>query len=496
MINQIFPDQKTFIRQARDHRLLSLQYRCSADLYTPISLFQKFDDQETAFLLESVIGGERWARYSIMGRRPLIRFSVKRHKMRWQTGQDQPIELTNGNPLHQIKQLLKEYTLPPTDAPLPYRCGLTGFFAYDFIRYLEDLPDDNPDPLDLPDCALMAPAEVLLYDHLKNELIIIVNLLRGPDPISDYRTAQQCLEELSASVFRPSPDTAEVVGVHQAGSSLAVSETDNRQTYLKAVDRDRDYIRRGDIFQVVLSRRFSAPCQEDPLAIYRSLRSVNPSPYLFFVRHEQTVLVGASPEMLVRLDQDKIETCPIAGTRRRGNTEENDRQLADELLADEKEAAEHAMLVDLARNDVGRISQFGTVKVSKFRHVERFSHVMHLVSLVEGKLQTGLSAPDVLAAILPAGTLSGAPKIRAMEIIDELETVRRGAYGGAVGYLGFDGQMDTCITIRTAVIKDAMIHIQAGAGIVADSQALNELAEVSHKAEALIAAISKAGGFQ
>jgi len=304
------------------------------------------------------------------------------------------------------------------------------------------------------------------------------------------------LEKLASDIFAKTEDTPQSesskdVGLMQLDFKSNISQDD----FISQVRRAKQYIRRGDIFQVVLSQRFSAPCQADPFSIYRALRHVNPSPYLFYLRLPEAVLVGASPEMLVRITGQAVETCPIAGTRNRGKTAAEDQALAAELLTDTKELAEHAMLVDLARNDIGRISRYGTVQVKDFCHVERFSHVMHLVSSVEGKLRQDCSAIDVLGALLPAGTLSGAPKIRAMEIIDELETCRRGPYGGAVGYLGFDGQLDTCITIRTAVLKAGQIQVQAGAGIVADSIPETEYRETVNKAMALFAAIGKAGDF-
>ena len=491
------PSLADFCRFSATHRLVPVTRKLTGDTVTPISLFQRFDDQCSAFLLESVVNGERWARYSIMGRNPLFRMTCRRSEIGLLDGDGKPLDLpesTSGSPVSLIRSLLKDYALPPELAGQGFRCGLVGYFAYDFIRYLEKLPDSNPDELQLPDCDLLAPREVVLFDHLKSELTLICNVMPGSDPASDYRQAEHTLDAMAADLFSSSlPLFEETEGF--AALKLDFRPNVSREDYINQVHRAKQYIRQGDIFQVVLSQRFSAEYSADPFAVYRALRHVNPSPYLFYLRHPEAVLVGASPEMLVRLDGRLVETCPIAGTRQRGLTPEQDDSLAENLLTDAKELAEHAMLVDLSRNDIGRISQFGSVKVKDFCHVERFSHVMHLVSLVEGQLREDRSAIDVLAALLPAGTLSGAPKIRAMEIIDELETVRRGPYGGAVGYLGFDGQLDTCITIRTAVLKDNRIHIQAGAGIVADSVPETEFDETVNKAMALFAAISKAGDF-
>lgn len=488
------PGRKGFLELSPKYRLLSVSCSLPADTVTPIGLFQKFDDGDRAFLLESVVGGERWGRYSIMGRKPLIRIFARKKEVYWEIGQT-GMNHKHDSPLPLLRRLLQEYALPPASRELPFCCGLVGYFAYDFIRYVERLPDTNPDELDLPDCDLMAPAEVMLFDHLNNELTLVCNLIAGSCPDKDYDYALHVLQTLAAEMKRPIPADPEE---NLVDIDIAISPGDlsARHNYMESVRQAQDYIRRGDIFQVVLSRRFSIPCQLPPLSVYRALRRVNPSPYLFFLRSQRAILIGSSPEMLVRLTGGRLETCPIAGTRRRGGNADEDEALALELLADEKESAEHAMLVDLARNDIGRISAVGSVKVKSFRQVEKYSHVMHLVSQVEGRLRPGFTPVDVLASLLPAGTLSGAPKIRAMEIIDELEAARRGPYGGAVGYLGFDGNLDTCITIRTAVLQDGRVHIQAGAGIVADSQAASEHAEVISKAQAMFSALSRAGDYR
>ena len=490
----ITPSSEDFKRLAAGSRLIPVCRRMTVDTVTPISLFQRFDDQTSAWLLESVINGERWARYSIMGRRPLFRLTSRGSQINLTDDRGSALSVfaTSEQPVSTIRTLLRDFALPSELTGQGFRCGLVGYFAYDFIRNLEQLPDNNPDELNLPDCDLMAPAEVVLFDHLKSELTLICNVLVSNNPEQDYRQATEMLDRLSVSLFTPL-DQAD--SNRPASLKLDFQPNVSREQYIDQVNQAKHYIKSGDIFQVVLSQRFSANYSDDPFAVYRALRHVNPSPYLFYLRTPETILVGASPEMLVRLTGKTIETCPIAGTRPRGATPAEDSALAADLLADEKELAEHAMLVDLARNDVGRISQFGTVTVKDFCHVEHFSHVMHLVTFVEGQLREDRSSIDVLTSLLPAGTLSGAPKIRAMEIIDELETQRRGPYGGAVGYLGFDGQLDTCITIRTAVLKDSRIHIQAGAGIVADSVPETEYLETISKAKAVFSAINKAGDF-
>ncbi|HAL73592.1 MAG TPA: hypothetical protein DCM45_00695 [Clostridiales bacterium] len=494
LVSRCSPDFSDYRQLSERSRLIPVARRLTADTMTPISLFQRFDDQSSAWLLESVINGERWARYSIMGRKPLFRLTCRQGKISLKgpvlrTGTD----FTDGDPITAIRELLAAYRLPPELEAEGFRCGLVGYFAYDFIRYLEKLPDKNPDELDLPDCDLMAPAEVVVYDHLKAELTLVVNTLCQGDPQAEYRQAVSQLDQLESTLSGSRMSAAE--NALPAKLTFDFQPNVSRDLYLDQVSQARRYIKAGDIFQVVLSQRFTASYSQDPFAVYRALRHVNPSPYLFYLRTPEAVLIGASPEMLVRMNGQTVETCPIAGTRPRGQTGDADNTLAADLLADEKELAEHAMLVDLARNDIGRISRFGSVRVKDFCHVERFSHVMHLVTTVEGQIREDRSAVDVLASLLPAGTLSGAPKIRAMEIIDELETVRRGPYGGAVGYLGFDGRLDTCITIRTAVLKDGQIHIQAGAGIVADSVPETEYDETLNKARAVLTAISKAGDF-
>ncbi len=493
----IYPEREIFLELAKHYQIVPVAVRMPADTVTPISLFQRFDDHQQSFLLESVVGGERWARFSIMGRRPLIRLVSRQQDVRYAIGPQNLKPYEKNQPLDLIRQLLKDHALPPAPSEEGFRCGLVGHFSYDFVRYLEILPDQNPDPLELPDCELMAPGEVVRYDHLKNEMTLICNCLISDDPVRDYNQASAQLFNLINQLFGPQPGTLPIALPHASRRSMQLDFKANvdRDEFIAQVNRAKEYIRNGDIFQVVLSQRFSATYTADPFAIYRALRHVNPSPYLFFVRQSEAVLIGASPEMLVRLSGRRIETCPIAGTRPRGQTVEQDDRFSEDLLADTKELAEHAMLVDLARNDVGKISRFGSVAVRDFCHVERFSHVMHLVTTVEGELREDRAAIDVLSSLLPAGTLSGAPKIRAMEIIDELETLRRGPYGGAIGYLGFDGLLDTCITIRTAVLSKGQIHIQSGAGIVADSVPESEYQETVNKAMALFSAINQAGDY-
>ena len=472
--------------------IIPVVQRIPADLLTPISVFRIFGRDTKSFLLESVVNGERWARYSIMGRKPFLEYSAGRGETRcFLNGKSFPVDVLGDTPVEQIRELTARYHSGHFSYIDHFYCGLLGYWSYDFVRFTEKFPDDNPDPLGMPDCSLMAPSEVIVFDHLKNEAAVIVNVLTGGGA-DGYTEAVHRIGKIISEIEHPEPIPPAVVHPDDLDFISHTKKTD----YCSAVSKAKEYIRNGDIFQVVLSQRFSADYFGDPLPVYRALRTVNPSPYMFCIRLEDAAVIGSSPEMLVRVTDGRIETCPIAGTRPRGKTAEEDERLACELLLDEKETSEHNMLVDLARNDIGRVSQIGTVKATDICHVEKYSHVMHIVTNVEGRLRDGFSGIDVLASILPAGTLSGAPKIRAMEIIDELEPLRRGLYGGAIGYLGFDGNLDTCITIRTAVLKDKKIHVQAGAGIVADSDPETEYRESLNKAGALFSAIEKSGGLR
>lgn len=491
------PDKQTFSNYASIHRLVPISFTQKSDTITPITIFQRLRTDSSCFLLESVEGSEKQARYSIIGRYPLVKFKSKGRQVSVLINGNDMTRNFSADPVTAIRELLERYQIPDALAADGYRCGLTGYFAYDFVRQIENIPDSNYDETGLPDCDLTAPRQVVVYDHLRHEMTIICNVLiaddDGGEQISDqYDQAISELVEMRqqlSSSYTPAMSSNNEIEIEGFSSNMS------REEYMGIVEKARRYIHAGDIFQAVLSQRFSSSFAGDAFEVYRSLRNISPSPYLFFLQLDNACLAGASPEMLVRLNNGLVETSPIAGTRKRGINEQEDAQLAAELLADTKELSEHAMLTDLARNDIGRICSFGSVKVTNYASVEMFSHVMHIVSKVEGLLAADKSAIDVLCALLPAGTLSGAPKIRAMEIIDELETVRRGPYGGAAGYLSFDGSMNTCITIRTALITKGKLHIQSGAGIVADSRPASEYDECINKAAAMIAAIEQAGDF-
>jgi len=463
-----------------------------ADLDTPLSTYLKLADAPCSYLLESVQGGEKWGRYSIIGLPCHTLLHVWNDRVRVLRDGHVVEQVQTPDPLAWIQAFQARYRVPETEAGLPrFAGGLVGYFGYDSIRYIEPrlAHCPNPDPLQTPDILLLVSEEVLVFDNLSGRLYVIV--LADPSGDHAYERAQQRLDELVERLRGARP------GYHRSHRADSVGEQDfvsgfTQQGFEDAVRRIRRYIVDGDCMQVVLSQRLSVPFHAAPLDLYRALRSLNPSPYMYFLNLGTFHIVGSSPEILARLEDGSVTVRPIAGTRPRGAHDAEDKALEKELLADPKELAEHLMLIDLGRNDVGRVSTIGSVKVTEKMAIERYSHVMHIVSNVTGQLRPELTAIDVLRAAFPAGTLSGAPKIRAMEIIDELEPVKRGIYGGAVGYLSWSGNMDTAIAIRTAVIKDGFLHVQAGAGIVADSQPDNEWNETMNKGRAIFRAVALA----
>lgn len=454
-----------------------------ADLDTPLSIYLKLANGPYTYLLESVQGGERFGRYSIIGLASPTRIVVHGHQVLVLTGNRIAEREDDTNPLDYIESYMKRFRAAPL-AGLPRYCGgLVGCFGYDTVRYIEKklTRTRKQDELGTPDIVLLLSEEIAVVDNLSGKLTLVV--YAEPGVPGAYQKAQARLKALLARLREPAEIPTETV----RSSAPAVSMFGEAQ-FKQAVVQAKRHITEGDIMQVVLSQRMSKPFAASPLALYRSLRSLNPSPYMFYFDLEDFHVVGASPEILVRLEGDTVTVRPIAGTRKRGASFEEDQALAAELLADEKERAEHVQLLDLGRNDAGRVAKIGSVKLTENMTIERYSHVMHIVSNVEGKLQPGLSAMDVLKATFPAGTVSGAPKVRAMEIIDALEPVKRGIYAGAVGYLGFHGDMDLAIAIRTAVVKDGQLHVQAGAGIVADSDPSSEWQETQNKARAVLRA--------
>ncbi|MEK6592763.1 MAG: anthranilate synthase component I [Pseudomonadota bacterium] len=476
---------------AAGYNRIPLVLETFADLDTPLSIYLKLANRPYSYLLESVVGGERFGRYSFIGLAAETRIEVRGHNCAEFCGRQAVSQSVENDPLEFIDAYLSRFKVAE-DARLPRFCGgLVGYFGYDTVRYIEKrlAGTSKPDQLGTPDILLLVSEEIAIVDNLSGKLSLVV--YAKPDQPGAYHNARSRLAELLGKLRDPVAIPADNAADSAAVSEPAVSGFGEQQ-YHAAVERAKRYIFEGDIMQVVPSQRMSKRLHATPLALYRALRTLNPSPYMFYFDFADFHVVGASPEILVRLEGDVVTVRPIAGTRKRGATPAEDAALAEELLADAKERAEHIMLVDLGRNDAGRVAQTGTVRVTEQMVIERYSHVMHIVSNVEAKLKPGLNAIDVLRATFPAGTVSGAPKVRAMEIIDELEPVKRGIYAGAVGYLGFHGNMDVAIALRTAVVKDGMLHVQAGGGIVADSQPDAEWQETQSKAKALLRAAEMA----
>jgi len=459
-----------------------------ADLESPLTAYLKLANGPFTYLLESVQGGETWGRYSIIGLPSKTVLSVNGRTVTVMENGKVIQQTSCDDPFVQIEEFRQRYRTPAVPGLPRFSGGLVGYFAYDAITYIESRlnMDDKQDPLQTPEILLMTSEDLVVFDNVSRKIMIIVHT----DPAEDdaYNKAVDKLAALSARLLSPLPGQAatEPLQIDESDFSFVFAKKD----YFNAVDRIKDYIVEGDVMQVVLSQRMSIPFRARPFDLYRALRSSNPSPYMYYLNLGDFHVVGASPEVLVRLEDDTVTVRPIAGTRPRGRTREEDLALEKELHADPKELAEHLMLIDLGRNDVGRIAQTGTVKLTEKMVTERYSHVMHIVSNVTGTLKDNCTALDVLKATFPAGTLSGAPKIRAMEIIHELEPIKRGIYGGAVGYLSWTNNMDTAIAIRTAVIKDNTLYIQAGGGIVADSVAENEWQETLNKGRAIFRAVA------
>ncbi len=472
----------------------------SADLETPVSVYLKLRGEGPSFLLESVEKAERVGRYSFLGFNPRRQIIARGREVTvLNNGQMETRTLQDGkDPLHVVASELERFQpVAPMDEmanDLPrFFGGAVGYLGYDLVRFFERLPEGTHDPLDLPDAHLLVTDTLIIFDHVRHRLLVVANAHVPPESNLDtaYDDAIMRLDAVEAALQTPLPPPPTPPG--QPGGEPTSNMT--RQQYESAVREAKKYIAAGDIFQVVLSQRLSRPTQAEPFSIYRALRRLNPSPYMFFLDLGGDLpirLIGSSPEVLVRLQERTAEVRPIAGTRPRGKNEAQDQVLETELLADPKERAEHVMLVDLGRNDLGRVCDFGTIQVPDLLTAERYSHVIHLVSRVTGRLRDGLNAYHLLRATFPAGTVSGAPKVRAMEIVEELEGLRRGPYAGAVGYFGFNGNMDTCITIRTILMKGEIAYLQAGAGIVADSVPAREWEETLHKARALGVAIEMA----
>ena len=462
-----------------------------ADLDTPLSVYLKLVNGPFGYLLESVEGGEKWGRYSIIGLPCEERLVVRGHAVTIEKGQKVLESLEVEDPLRFIETFAERFRVPELEDLPRFHGGLVGYFGYDTITYIQPRlgAADKPDALNTPDILLMVSGEVVVFDNLRGRIFVVVTA--DIDQGDTWQSVQTRMREISEAMRAPlssASSTKPPREIHESDFISGFSEAG----FKSAVNRVKQYILDGDCMQVVLSQRLSVPFYEQPMDLYRALRSLNPSPYLYFMDMDDFQIVGSSPEILVRLEEGEVTVRPIAGTRPRGRNDAEDKALEQELLADPKERAEHLMLIDLGRNDVGRVAEVGAVEVTQNMTVERYSHVMHIVSNVTGRVKPNMGAIDVLRATFPAGTVSGAPKVRAMEIIEELEPVKRGIYSGAVGYLAWNGNMDTAIAIRTAVVKDAQVNIQAGAGIVADSDPNAEWEETLNKGRAIFRAVALA----
>ena len=494
MTTMLFPTRDEFLAKSHQGNLIPVWREVLADMETPVSAFRKIaQGRPNSFLLESVEGGERLARYSFLGSDPFLIFRSKGDTATVTEGghtETIPLKFGTRDPLHVLKSLLGRYTYVPTPELPRFVGGAVGMIGYDTVRFFEKLPNLATDDLQLDDCLFLFTDALLIFDHVKHKMLVLCNarLAPGQDPSAAYDDAAAKIEELLGRL------KAVPVGATRrvAPTGQVQDFTPNRteEDYKAAVLKAKEYIAAGDTFQAQIGQRLSKTLQADPFDVYRALRSINPSPYMFYLDFGETKLVGASPEVLVS-EQNRVVTIrPIAGTRHgRGATPEADDAMAADLLADEKECAEHIMLVDLARNDIGRVAQYGTVQVNELMVIEKYSHLMHIVSDVTGTLREGLDQFDVLRASFPAGTLTGAPKVRTMEIIEELEPTRRGHYGGGIGYFSYSGDMDSAITIRTALVKGDTIYLQAAGGVVADSVPEYEYRETLAKMRALVRAV-------
>ncbi|MBM4129134.1 MAG: anthranilate synthase component I [Nitrospira sp.] len=505
----VYPDLKRFKSLSSKGNLIPLYSEILADMDTPVSAALKLGGTHS-FLLESVVGGEKWARYSFLGSRPskIIKGWGKNIEI-WDSKEGIKL-FEEEDPIEVLKRQITAYRPVEIEGLPRFYGGLVGYIGYDMVRFIEIIPDYKRPGVDLPDMFFMVSDTMLIFDSLKQKIKIVSNVnLQDRDSTEAYREAVEKIEEtverlrqpilkISESKFHPELDSGPNSELRSASGGQNTelrgysSSFPTKEAFEEAVLRGKEYIFSGDVVQVVLSQRFERTSLIDPFNIYRALRVINPSPYMYYLDTGDAKLVGSSPEILVRLEGKTIILRPIAGTRRRGETEAKDKQLEEELKRDPKEIAEHIMLVDLGRNDLGRVAEIGSVKLTELMTVERYSHVMHLVSNVEGTLRNGLDAFDVLRSCFPAGTVTGAPKVRAMEIIEELEPTRRGPYAGAVGYFSYSGNMDTCITIRTLIIKDNRVYVQAGAGIVADSVPEREYKETLNKAMGMMRAVDMA----
>jgi len=487
-----YPNKEEFIELSKKGNLIPVYRDILTDFETPLSAFAKIDRSDYSFLLESVEGGERLARYSILGSDPSLIFSSKLGKITLTEGKVSSSFTSKSDPIDELKNILKRYKFVDVKGLPRFSGGLVGFFGYDMVRFIEKIPAKNPDDLNLPDCLFMLTDTLLVFDHVDHKIKVISNVHVDGDPVLAYDKAVKKIDKIIGHLKGPMPNMDYSVSSKKRPHPDLLKSNLTRRQFETMVKKAKKHIEDGDIIQVVLSQRLKLAIDCHPFQVYRALRSINPSPYMYYLKLNDFFLVGSSPEIMVRCEDGGVEVRPIAGTRARGASEKEDEILIKDLLADPKEIAEHIMLVDLGRNDIGRVCEFKTIKVSELMTIEKYSHVMHIVSDVSGRLKKDKDSFDLFRATFPAGTVTGAPKVRAMEIIEELESLRRGPYAGSVGYFSFSGNLDTCITIRTVIIKGKTAYIQAGAGIVADSDPEKEFEETLNKAKALLKAIDMA----
>ncbi|MDD4956175.1 MAG: anthranilate synthase component I [Candidatus Omnitrophica bacterium] len=482
---EYYPSKKEFLKLAGKGNVIPVYREMLADFDTPLSAFLKIDKGPFSYLLESVEGGKHVGRYSFLGSDPSLVIESKGADMKVRRGPEVESYKTSTDPIDEVRSIMKDFRFVPVKG-LPRFCGgLVGYIGYDMVRFVEEVPDNNPEELDMPDMQLVLTDTILIFDHVDHKIKIVSNAILDGDASGAYDAA---VEKIGAIVEKMRlPVTEPKVSTGMTANKVESNFTES--AFGDAVEKAKEYIRAGEIIQIVLSQRFRRRTGADPFSVYRALRSINPSPYMYYLKFGDQRIVGSSPEILVRCEDGNVEIRPIAGTRKRGESEEKDIELEKELLADPKERAEHVMLVDLGRNDIGRVCEYSSVKTLQLMHIERYSHVMHIVSDIVGKLGKDKDVYDLIRATFPAGTVSGAPKVRAMELIDELENLRRGLYAGCIGYISFSGNIDMCITIRTIIMDGDEANIQAGAGIVLDSDPVNEFKETVNKAMAMMKAI-------
>jgi len=486
------PRREEFVEMSKEGNIIPVYKEIVADMETPVSVFKKLKGEGYSYLLESVEQGQKIGRYSFIG--------IDYHAIVGSKDGQLVVKDSSGkilksrdteNPLQDLKDILSGYQSVEVEGLPLFYGGAVGYLGYDVVKYFENIPQNNKDDLALPEMNFILSDTLVIFDHLHHSIKVVTNVKVSDELENDYELAKEKIDEIISKLASPLKEERKS---EVKSKELDFKSNISKEDFMENVDKAKDYIREGDIFQVVLSQRLEVPITAGSFDIYRQLRRVNPSPYMYYLDFVDFEIVGSSPELLVRVEDGVIENRPIAGTRKRGKDSQEDKELACDLLGDEKELAEHIMLVDLGRNDIGKVSEYGSVEVSRLMEIEYYSHVMHIVSDVQGKLKNNEDIYSGLQSCFPAGTLSGAPKIRAMEIIDELESTRRGPYGGSIGYFGYSGNLDSCITIRTMVIKDKKAYVQAGAGIVADSDPEFEYQETLNKAQALLEAVRLAEG--